>query len=109
MFCVSNSLIKCRHHLIKFCIKVEPIIVDISKTVFVDSGESASLFCMAFGNPMTPEVIEWRREGKSNLLKDSRINVKIERGRSTLWISNVSPEKDVGEYECRGLYLILSF
>ncbi len=64
---------------------------------------------MAVGNPMNDEVIEWRREGKTNLMKDSRINAKIEKGRSTLWISNVSPEKDVGEYECKGLYLTLSF
>lgn len=83
--------------------KVGPIIVDISKLVLVNSGESASLFCLAVGNPMTDDLIHWRKEGNTNFIKDSRINTEIERGRSTLWITNVSAHKDSGVYECRGM------
>ncbi len=87
--------------------KVGPIIVDISKLVLVNSGESASLFCLAVGNPMTDDLIQWRKEGNTNFIKDSRINTEIEKGRSTLWITNVSADKDSGEYQCLGICIYL--
>jgi hypothetical protein len=75
----------------------------------VNSGESASLFCLAVGNPMTDDLIQWRKEGNTNFIKDSRINTEIEKGRSTLWITNVSAHKDTGEYQCRGMCINLFF
>ncbi|XP_054168665.1 nephrin-like [Oppia nitens] len=77
-----------------------PIIVDISKTVITDSGESAQLYCLCVANPMSDELIVWKREGNTNFLKDDRINVHNERGKSVLSISNVNADTDSGVYEC---------
>lgn len=85
-----------------FPFQVASSIVETSKFVMVNPGETVSMFCSAAGNPMNDDLIRWMHNGNTNFIKDSRINIKIEKGKSTLRITNVNVEKDSGEYQCIG-------
>ncbi|CAG2110914.1 unnamed protein product, partial [Medioppia subpectinata] len=73
----------------------------IINTVITESGESVQLYCLCVANPMSDEIIRWRREGNSNFIKEERIDAQNERGKSVLSIFNVSADRDSGVYECR--------
>ncbi|CAN7982436.1 unnamed protein product, partial [Ixodes hexagonus] len=71
-------------------------VTKISKYAMVGPGENASFECVVDANPLTEDVIRWRRLGFD---MRRRTRVVLEKGRSYLTVYNVS-ERDKGAFEC---------
>ncbi|CAN7975175.1 unnamed protein product, partial [Ixodes persulcatus] len=71
-------------------------VTKISKYAMVGSGENASFECVVDANPLTEDVIRWRRHGFD---MRRRTRVVLEKGRSYLTVYNVS-DLDKGAFEC---------
>ncbi|XP_076321284.1 nephrin-like isoform X2 [Tachypleus tridentatus] len=70
-------------------------ITKVTEVTVVDQNANAYLECVADANPLTDNIITWRRDD----FNMSRTKQSLEGGRSFLTIYNVSPE-DVGVFEC---------
>ncbi|EEC18289.1 nephrin, putative, partial [Ixodes scapularis] len=71
-------------------------VTKISKYAMVGTGENASFECVVDANPLTEDVIRWRRQGFD---MRRRTRVVLEKGRSYLTVYNVS-DLDKGAFEC---------
>ncbi|XP_023230472.1 nephrin-like [Centruroides sculpturatus] len=70
-------------------------VIKVTKTAIADAGDNAYFECVATANPLSNDVIKWRRKG----FDMSRTQEVAERGRSYLTVLNVSKE-DIGTFEC---------
>ncbi|XP_022238998.1 nephrin-like [Limulus polyphemus] len=70
-------------------------ITKVTEVTVVDQNANAYLECVADANPLTDNIITWRRDD----FNMSRTKESLEGGRSFLTIYNVSPE-DSGVFEC---------
>ncbi|KAH7951075.1 hypothetical protein HPB52_004706 [Rhipicephalus sanguineus] len=71
-------------------------ITKITEQVLAGAGENASLACAADADPLTDDVVRWRRPGFD---LRHRAKLLLERGRAFLTVFNVSRE-DEGLFEC---------
>ncbi|XP_075748592.1 nephrin-like [Rhipicephalus microplus] len=71
-------------------------ITKITEQVLAGAGENASLACAADADPLTDDVVRWRRPGFD---LRHRAKLLLERGRAFLTVFNVTRE-DEGLFEC---------
>ena len=62
----------------------------------MSQGESAVLECEADGNPITKDLVKWKRSGFS---MDTRTSTVHDRSRGVLTVTNVTI-KDTGVFQC---------
>lgn len=82
--------------IISIVISDEANITSLTSTVLVYEGEDANFVCEANGNPITEDMITWKRD---DFDMSSRTKMTYIEGKSYLTIYNVS-SKDVGEFQC---------
>lgn len=70
-------------------------VIKVTKMAIADAGDKAYFECVATANPLSNDVIKWRRKG----FDMSRTQEVVERDRSYLTVLNVSKE-DIGIFEC---------
>ncbi|CAG5131926.1 unnamed protein product, partial [Candidula unifasciata] len=76
-------------------VKYPAEIVDFTRTLAVDEGETAVFSCKFDANPVTPDIVTWSREN----FDMSRTRARIEGNMSYLSVSDVTRE-DSGTFKC---------